>query len=398
MKKEQKVIPPRTVVEPLAEAKEATKNVTADVEHQQLSVEESPTRSLRNVELIEQLVSKLKAGDNIKVSEAESAGIIFLYVDGFNRSVNKKHVEQLKSSAKDTGFLQPVTVISLADYLKYYPTRAFTYGGRVYDGNTQDSFRAMVLLDGQHRYAAESQLGQEDNHKPSLTMVYVDLKDLDPDKWMITINTQSRNWTSKDRTGNIISRNPDVNTSIYLANQWQNDYGMGERAAYALIELDDCYKKSIQVDYMNHPENGLPPILQGTEFKRKRGLELLHALEVGFRSYAKMLKNMAAVNLAIGVYKAADDKDKEITVKRICLFFMALDQDVAKKANEASAVTEKNAVLKAEWKKVSKKFVTELSFRAIEEEAQQAEKKWAEMKEAERKAAEEKTAKSKKKK
>lgn len=401
MEKERKVVPPRKLAKPVVETLEKTaqgqENVTADVEKQQPGVEGSPAQPQVNVELCKQLVAKLNGGDTLKVCEAESEGALFLFVDGYNRSVNKKHVEQLKVSAMESGFLQPIEVISLDEYLKFYPQRCFNYGGKVYDSNTLDTFRAMVILDGQHRYTAESQLIQEGkDYKPTLTVVCADLKGLDPDKWMITINTQSRNWTSKDRTGNILSRNPDENTNIYLANKWQNEYGMGERAAYALLTLDDGYKKNVQVDYMNHPENGLPRILEGTEDKRKRGIELLHAFEVGFRSVPKMLKNMAAVNLAIEIHKDADDKDKELAVKKIRLFFMSLDQDVAKKASDVSAVAGKNAVLKAEWEKVSKKLTSELSFKAIEEEALIAEKEWAVMKEAQKKAAEEKAAKAKK--
>lgn len=399
MEQERKMVPPRAKVE-LTEKnpgglQEALENVTADVEKQQLSAEESPAQP-KNVELTKQLVAELKGGTTLKVNEAEAAGIIFLYVGGFNRSVNKKHVEQLKTSARENGFLQPIEVIALDEYLRYYPDRKLTYRDRVYDNTTTNSYRAMVILDGQHRYGAESQLMLEKNYKPTLSVVCVDLKGLDPDKWMITINTQSRNWTSKDRTGNILSRNPDVNTNIYLVNQWQNEYGMGERAAYGLIELDDCYKKSLQVDYMNNPENGLPWVLEGTEDKRKRGIELLHAFEVGFRSVPKMLRNMGAVNLAIEIYKAADDKKKEGAVKKIKLFFMSLDQDIAKKANEVSSVAEKYAILKAEWKKVSNKLSSELLTRAIEEEALIAEKEWAVLKESQKKAAEEKAAKAKK--
>lgn len=399
MEQERKMIPPRVKVE-LAEEnpgrlQEALENVTADVEKQQLSAVESPAQPL-NVELTKQLVAELKAGTTLKVSEAEAAGIIFLFVDDYNRNVNKKHVEQLEASAKENGFLQPIEVIALDEYLRYYPERKLTYGGRVYDNNTPDAYRAMAILDGQHRYEAHSKLMLEKNYKPTLSVVCVDLKGLDPDKWMITINTQSRNWTSKDRTGNILAKYPDPNTSIYLVNQWQNEYGMGERAAYGLIELDDCYKKSLQVDYMNNPENGLPWVLKGTEDKRKRGIELLHAFEVGFRSVPKMLRNMASVNLAIEIYKAADVKKKEIAEKKIKLFFMSLDRDVAKRANDVSAVAEKYAILKAEWKKVSQKLNSELSMRAIEEEALMAEKEWAVMKEAQKKAAEEKAAKAKK--
>lgn len=397
MEKERKMVPPRAKVE-LAEEnpgrlQEALENVTADVEKQQLSAEESPAQP-KNVELTKQLVTELKAGSTLNVSEAEAVGIIFLCVDGFNRSVNNKHVEQLKTNARENGFLQPIEVIALEEYLRYYPERQLTYGGKVYDNTTPDAYRAMVILDGQHRYEAESQLMLEKNYKPTLSVICVDLKGLDPDKWMITINTQSRNWTSKDRTGNILAKKPDPNTNIYLVNQWQNEYGMGERAAYGLIELDDRYKKSLQVEYMNNPEDELPYVLKGTDDKRKRGIELLHAFEVGFRSVPKMLRNMGAVNLAIEIHKAADDKNKEAAVKKIRLFFMSLDQDVARKANDASAVAEKTAILKSEWKKVSKRLNSELSMKAIEEEALLAEKNWAEMVETKKKAAEEKSAKA----
>lgn len=408
MEQKRKMIPPRAIVE-LAEEKpgglqEALENVTADVEKQQLSAEESPAQQQNKAQQAKSLIEKLKAGSSLKVCEAENGGAIFLFVDDFNRSVNKKHVEQLKASARESGFLQPIEVISLDEYVKFYPQRIFTHSGKVFDITTSHAERAMVILDGQHRYMAESQLIQEEkDYKSTLAVVCVDLKGLDPDKWMITINTQSRNWTSKDRTDNILARYPDPNTNIHMVNQWQKQYGMGERAAYAIIELDDCYKKSLQVDYMNHPEDGLPTILKGSEFKRKRGSDLLHALEVGFRKVPKMLRNMAAINLAIEIYKAADDNDKDAAVNKIRLFFMSLDQDISTKANEASSVAEKNAILKAEWKKISKKLNSEFSLRALEEDAAKADNEWGviknlELKEAKKKASKKKATKAKKRK
>lgn len=374
-------------------------HVTADVENQQLSAAESPAQPINNQAIdmngINEAIDALKRGERYLVNELKAKGVIFVKVPGFNRAVNKKHVKSLMESAKNVkGFLQPINVITAEEYFRLYPDRKIVYGDKVFTKDSPEVSLILVILDGQHREQAESELMAEPDYTATLSVEYVDLHGLTPDQWMVETNTQSRNWTSKDRTEYILSVNPEKETNIALAREWQRKYGMGERAAYAILTLNDGYTKSRQVDYMNNPNAGLPDILKGTPEQRERGKKILLALEVGFRTAPKMLKNMAAIKLAIEKYVAASDSKKDKAVKEIILFFMTLEQSVAQKAEGVSGVDAKTKILSDEWIRISKQFSTELSIRALEEQAAKAEEEWktiqekkaAEKVEAEKKA------------
>lgn len=370
----------------MAESNLPTNHVTADVEYQQLSAAESPAQPINNqnidMDAINASIEALKRGERLLAHDLKAKGVIFVRVPGFNRSVNKKHVEELKVSAKNTkGFLHPIHVITADEYYRLYPDRKLVYGGQVITKDIPEVSRILLILDGQHRDEAESELVAEQGYIPTLKVDYVNLLGLTPDQWMVETNTQSRNWTSKDRTEYILAINPGDDTNISVARKWQEQYGMGERAAYAILNLNDCYTKSCQVDYMNGSLSNLPEILKGTQEQRERGTKILHAFEVGFRTTPKMLKNMAAIKLAIEKYVGASDSKKEKIVKEIILFFTTLDQSVAHNADVVSGVSNKMKILSDEWERMSKQFSTELSVKALEEQAAKAEEEWKTIKE-----------------
>lgn len=368
-------------------------HVTADVEHQQLGAAESPAQQLNNQSIdmgaINASIEVLKRGERLLVNDLKAKDVIFVKVPGFNRSVNKKHVEELKASAKNAkGFLHPIHVITAEEYFSLYPDRKLVYGDQGIMKDSPDVYRILLILDGQHRDEAESALMAEQGYIPTLKVEHVNLLGLTPDEWMVETNTQSRNWTSKDRTEYILASNSEEETNISVAHKWQQEYGMGERAAYAILNLNDCYTKSCQVDYMNNTKSGLPAILKGTPEQRERGGKILHAFEVGFRAVPKMLKNMAAIKLAIEKYVAASDSNKEKIVKEIILFFTTLDQKVAQDANDESGVAAKTKILSEEWDRMSKQFCSDISIRPLEELATKAEDEWKALKakEAKKKA------------
>lgn len=389
----------------------STPNVTADVEDQQLSSEESPAQPIQSqsvdMKAIEEAIASLKNGARLKVSDQKENGIIFASVEHFNRAVNSKHVQELIESVKSVrSFLHAIQVISATEYFEFYPDRELVCGdNKVITKDSSEVKRTLVNLDGQHRKAAYEALKEKNfgSLASTLEVEYIDLKGSTPDQWMVETNALSRNWTSKDRREHIIAKNPEVETNISLASEWQNQYGMGERAAYAILNLADDYKKSDQVKYMKEPSE-LPMSLKGTDEQRKRGKKILHAFEVCFRSTPKMLKNMAAISLAIDIYKGAPDDKKVEIVETITLFFTTLDQSIAESANAVSGVADKKKVLEAEWKRMKKQFSRPLSVQALEEQATQAEEEWktlqkekaAKKAEAEMKAAEKKVAKEKK--
>lgn len=357
------------------------KEHTPGVEVQELSGEESPSQPAPDRQEIKNLIEGLRHG-RLLVSDLKSKGVLFAVVPGFNRKTNTSHVKALIESRKKIGkFLEPIRVISAVEYFAIYPDRKLIVDGKEICKDSPEVYYTVVTMDGQHRGEAEAAL-LAGAFTPSLEAEYVNLMGLTPDSWIVEVNTLGRNWTSKDRTGYILSSCSEKESNIFLADKWQREYGMGERAAYAILNLDDGYKRSLQVAYMNDPSNGLPTVLQGTEAKRERGKKILHAFEVGFREVPAMLKNMAAINLAIEKYKSVDDKEqeKEKALKEILLFFTGLDPEVAKKAAQISTVAAKQAILNAEWQRVSKSFKTEAGVLALEEQASLAEEEWKKLK------------------
>lgn len=358
-------------------------NVTAGVEQQQLGAVESPAQPnfpTIDKEAVDATIAALKQGKRILVAEAERQGILLAFASDVNRAINKKHVAKLIESVKKIGsFLTPIKVLTAEEYFAFYPERMLVAENKLIRKESPDCWRVLVTAEGQHRVTSESEMKRDKAYIPTLMAEHLDLSGLSPDEWMVEVNTQSVNWTSKDRSHYILAGLPaGEETNISIAAEWQSKYGMGERAAYAILNLDDLYNKSLQIEYMNSPEKGLPKALEGAKEKRERGKAILHAFEVGFRNFPRMLKNMAAINLAIEKYKGADDtsEEKEKVVKDIVLFFKSLDQDVAKKANETSTVVAKNSILKAEWEKVSEKFGSDILRKPLDDKAVLAEAEW----------------------
>lgn len=356
-------------IENAAESIEAQQNKTVDLA-------EVPVTNQEALEVIQQL----KQGKQIKVADAKKKGIKFAFASNVNREVRQKHVDEIGASVQKIGrFLRPILVITAKKYFTWYPDRTIIVDGKKITKDSSGLNLILVIVEGQHRHVAEAQLMQVVGYKPTLMVEYIDMEGLEPDKWMSEMNCLSANWSNKDRAHYMIALEPDANTNLYVANEWQKEYGMGERAAYAILNLDDTYRKAEQLNYMADPSAGLSPILKGTDAHIKRGKRIMHSFEVGFRAYPKMLRNMAAVSLAIEAYKAADDDNKTKAVDEIVLFFMTLDQTVAGNADAASGVAAKKQILSNEWNRVYKQLTNDLSRQALSEQAAKAEEEWKKM-------------------
>lgn len=354
----------------------------AVVESQQNEVVNQAEVPAPNEEAALEIIQQLKQGKRVKVAYAKAKGVKFAFASNVNREVRQKHVDEIGASVQKIGrFLRPILVITAKEYFTWYPDRTIIVDGKKITKDSSDLNLILVIVEGQHRHVAEVQLMQVVGYKPTLMVEYIDMEGLEPDKWMSEMNCLSANWSNKDRAHYMIALEPDPNTNLYVANEWQKEYGMGERAAYAILNLDDTYRKAEQLNYMANPSAGLSSILKGTDAHIKRGKRIMHSFEVGFRAYPKMLRNMAAVSLAIDIYKAGDDDDKTKVVNEIVLFFMTLDQTVARNADAASGVAAKKQILSNEWNRMSKQFSTDLSRQALSEQAVKAEEDWRALKE-----------------
>lgn len=314
-----------------------------------------------------------------KVSELKAMGFKFVNIPGFNRPVDPKHVKELMASVREEGFfLDSIKVISAVEWFKYYPDRQITLeSGEVLTKDTEGLDEILLILDGQHRYTADKEMGIEEDYVSTLTAELVDLPDsMTPDRWTTAVNSTSRNWTEKDRACFISTLNHGEESNVEFARQVRKEFGIGERAAYAFSMYSDVYRKSYYVEYMRHPEEELPYVLKGTDANRKRGWDTLHAMEVGFRNHPKAIKNMALIEFVIEVYNATPDINKADKVEQILTFFKSLPEDVAKSICEQNKVQRKHTLRKC-WNKFQKDLKQADKKEDIEQTAFNAENEWA---------------------
>ena len=140
-----------------------------------------------------------------KVSELEEKGFKFIKAPGFNRKVNLRHVKVLMANAREKGFLCPIKYITAKEWFKIYPNRKITLeSGKVITKGSEELDEILIILDGQHRYDADKELGVEKGYVSTLAAELVNLPDgMTPDEWMTTVNSTSQNWNEKDRAGYI---------------------------------------------------------------------------------------------------------------------------------------------------------------------------------------------------
>lgn len=317
-----------------------------------------------------------------KVSELEKAAIVFLMIAGYNRLISRRHVKDIMNSVRKIGsFLDPIQCISAKEYFEYYPDREFRLdSGEVITKDSEGLDKIFFILDGQHRYEADKELGKEEGYVSTLTAELVNLPDgMSPDEWMTIKNSTSLNWNEKDRAGYIIALNPDEETNVSIAEQWYKDYAMSMRCSFGLLNYADNYRKSYHIEYMRNPEKGLPQVLKGTEENRKRGIATLHAIEVGFRNNPKVIRNMSVVEFVIEAYSEAPDKDKATTVENIKTFLMSLSGDISTNVSASRDKGERKRILREAWGKFQKAMKRADRREELTNIAQIAESEWEKM-------------------
>lgn len=317
-----------------------------------------------------------------KVSELKAMGFKFVKIPGFNRQADLKHVKKLMASVRENGFfLDSIKVISAVEWFKYYPDRQITLeSGEVLTKDTENLDEILLILDGQHRYDADKDMEIEEGYVSTLTAELVNLPNgMTPDRWTTAVNSTSRNWNEKDRANFIIAYNPDEQTNVSIAEQWRKEHGMSMRCSFGILNYADNYRKSYHIEYMQNPEKGLPPVLKGTEENRKRGIDTLHAIEVGFRKYPKVIRNMAVVEFVIEAYSEAPDKDKASTVKNIQMFLMSLSGDTAANVNAHKDKGERKHTLREAWGKFQKAMKRHDRREELTRNAQTADGEWEKM-------------------
>lgn len=154
---------------------------------------------------------------------------------------------------------------------------------------------------------------------------------------------------------------------------------MSMRCSFGLLNYADNYRKSYHIEYMRNPEKGLPQVLKGTEENRKRGIATLHAIEVGFRNYPKVIRNMSVVEFVIEAYSEAPDKDKATTVENLQTFLMSLAGDIAANVSASRDKGERKRILREAWGKFQKAMKRADRREELTNNAQTAESEWEKM-------------------
>lgn len=316
----------------------------------------------------------------ILISELKDKGYIFINIQPFNRLIDPKHVKEIKEMVKEIGgFLSPIHYMPAKEWFEFYPERELILeSGKIINKDFSDLDYVLFCLDGQHRMEADSELQAEDKGYIS-TLMGEPAKlpnKIDPDKWVSTVNSGNKNWTEQDRNEYIAARNPQEETNITVAIQLRKDYGMSQRCVIAFLNFQDNYKKSYQVEYMRHPEDGLHPVLKGTPENRKRGLDMIHAVEVGFRNFPSVLKNMAIIEFISEVYNEASDKNKERVVKQLQRFFMSLSEKTAEKILDTKDKKERKKILYDTWKMFNRSIKNLENAQKVDHLSKEAEEEW----------------------
>lgn len=325
----------------------------------------------------------LEEGRKVLYATLKAQGIGFVRAYEQNRDLNDKHVNELVKSGKINSFFNSIKVLTVKEYFTYYPNRRLLADdGTIVTKDSENLEMLFVILDGQHREAAEKELLKDAGYVPSLMVELISLPEgMTPDQCMKALNLCSFIWNSQARTKHIVNTLPDGEANIKLAAEWQKLYKMGERCCYAILTLKDIYRKSFQVDYMDNPEGGLHPVLKGTKEQRERGLVIFHAFEIGFRHHPRLLRNMTAIKFVISELDKVRDTQKPKLLEKLLLFFQSFDATAVDAVDEAPSTGKgsKEILIKKSWDRFKKGIKTAEGLTEAQEKALKAEKEWADM-------------------
>ena len=225
-----------------------------------------------------------------KIFTLEGSGKMLAFTN-VNREINKGIVNSKKKSIEEFGLLTPITVVDAKDVI--------AKGITVYDAsNPKDEVDAdnadnyLVVLDGQHRYAAIKELNKKDKYF-DIWLMYPLNKDVAITTMLMEINTTAINWKNDNYVDVLAKLRPDdeglkfIDTYMKLRhkrtkkdepsdNLPNNGYGLSVLSKYL------TFKTGIDKKYLykmaNTPNKKLP---DGVKVERAKMI-IQTGLEVGF--------------------------------------------------------------------------------------------------------------------
>lgn len=290
-----------------------------------------------------------------------------------NRSISDN--KGLKESVKANGVLQPITVINGSNVGIEHPL----YDVKSYAEITQENKgEYYVVLDGQHRLTTlrkvlkeKKEVSDADKMIPALIVTQEEVGD-DVNKYIININSTSKNWKDGDYIKNAIQIKPDdelmqaidafkrrkfsistisryicLNSSAissktlteYVYNGKKINYAGYERAIRLYIFLsgkglsDSFLKKRYMIDYiaeMKKQHNGIEPVLNLINYLQKSAIDAINSLKASECNVTDVINEILHQNFNSVLKEVDNDEEKKKIVAGKDYLAMITDEDVRK--------------------------------------------------------------------
>lgn len=225
-----------------------------------------------------------------KLFTLEGSGKILAFTN-INRQINRSIVNSKKKSIEEFGLLSPITVVDAKDVIEK--------GITVYDAsNPTDVIDAdnaenyLVILDGQHRYAAIKELNKKDKYY-DIWLMYPLNREVAVSTLIMEINTTAINWKN-DNYISVLAKLRSEDEGLAFIDQYMqlrhkrtkkgeqsdnlpnNGYGLSVLSKY--LTLSSAINKDYLYRMANNPNKKLPESI-----KVDRAEKIIQTgIEVGF--------------------------------------------------------------------------------------------------------------------
>lgn len=225
-----------------------------------------------------------------KLFTLEGSGKILAFTN-INRQINRSIVNSKKKSIEEFGLLSPITVVDAKDVIEK--------GITVYDAsNPTDVIDAdnaenyLVILDGQHRYAAIKELNKKDKYY-DIWLMYPLNREVAVSTLIMEINTTAINWKNDNYISVLAKLRPEDKGLAFIDKYMQlrhkrtkegeqsdnlpnNGYGLSVLSKY--LTLSTAINKDYLYRMANNPNKQLPDSI-----KVDRAEKIIQTgLDVGF--------------------------------------------------------------------------------------------------------------------
>ena len=205
-----------------------------------------------------------------KLFTLEGSGKILAFTN-INRQINRSIVNSKKKSIEEFGLLSPITVIDAKDVIEK--------GITVYDANNptdevnaENAKNYLVILDGQHRYAAIKELNKKDKYY-DIWLMYPLNREVAVSTLIMEINTTAINWKNDNYISVLAKLRPEDKGLAFIDQYMQlrhkrtkkgeqsdnlpnNGYGLSVLSKY--LTLSTAINKDYLYRMANNPNKKLP--------------------------------------------------------------------------------------------------------------------------------------------